>query len=507
MSELTATADKRPLIFQSASQTFAAGNSNAAAAIDGNPLTGWSINGGQGRDQNAVFLLAKPLTVEKEVQVRLVFERYYAAGLGRFRFSVTTDPRSLQARSTPANIEELLCIPAHRLTPNERDRLREYYLSVAPELTAVRAEIQKLHARMPAFPTTLVMAERPSENPRPTHVHRRGEFLQPTEVVNPEVLSILPGMPSDASRNRLSFARWLVDPANPLVGRVTMNRQWAAFFGRGIVRTTEDFGVQGQAPSHPELLDWLAVEFVNRGWSMKKMHRLIVTSATYQQSSQLSPELRDSDPENRLLARGPRFRLEAELIRDAALATSGLLTRKLGGASVFPPQPASVTTEGAYGGLAWRASSGPDRYRRGLYTYSKRTAPFAMFSTFDAPSGEACVARREASNTPLQALTVLNDTVFMEIAQEHGRHLVNNPKPVSEGITELFRRCLTRPPAPDERDALIRFFHAQRQRFAKNELNAATIAGTATSAGRDAQAAWTVVARAIMNLDEFCVRD
>ena len=235
------------------------------------------------------------------------------------------------------------------------------------------------------------------------------------------MLSALPPFPAGQPHNRLTFARWLVDPRNPLVGRVTMNRQWAAFFGRGIVRTAEDFGFTGDPPTHPELLDWLAVEFVSRGWSLKEMHRLIVTSATYRQSSRVTPELLARDPDNKLLARGPRLRLEAELVRDAALGASGLLSHKVGGPSVFPPQPAGVTAEGAYGALGWKPSEGPDRYRRGLYTFSKRTAPFAMFTTFDAPSGEACVARREVSNTPLQALTLLNDAVFIECAQALGR--------------------------------------------------------------------------------------
>ncbi len=186
-----------------------------------------------------------------------------------------------------------------------------------------------------------------------------------------------------------------------------MNREWAAFFGRGLVRTVEDFGYQGERPSHPELLDWLAVALVENGWSIKAMHRLIVTSATYRQSSRVTPELLAKDRDNRLLARGPRVRLEAEVIRDSVLQASGLLSERIGGPSVFPPQPPGVTTEGTYGGLAWNVSQGADRYRRGLYTFTKRTAPYAMFATFDAPSGEVCVARRDVSNTPLQALTLL----------------------------------------------------------------------------------------------------
>jgi hypothetical protein len=350
------------------------------------------------------------------------------------------------------------------------------------------------------------MAERPANNPRPTYRHHRGEFLQPQERAEPGVLSALQPLPEGRPRNRLTFARWLVDPHNPLVGRVTVNRQWAAFFGRGIVRTAEDFGFTGDPPTNPELLDWLAVEFVRQGWSLKALHRLIVTSATYRQSSRVTPELLARDPENKLLARGPRFRVEAELLRDAALRASGLLSRRLGGPSVFPPQPPGVTTEGAYGALPWKPNEGPDRHRRGLYTFSKRTAPFAAFTTFDAPSGEACVARRETSDTPLQALTLLNDIAFLECAQALGRLAAARQGPPEERAAWLFRRCLTRPPTEDERAALAAFYHAQKGRLGRHELDAAKIAGPGAGDPTGC-AAWALVARAVLNLDEFVTKD
>ncbi len=373
--------------------------------------SGSRTEGGVPARQAAGWNSASELTIE------LLFERYYAAGLGRFRISATTDPRPAAASETPREIESILLEAANKRKPDEVERLRRHFLMVAPELAKERAAIDQIEREMPQGPTTLVMQERPRDNPRPTFVHKRGEFLQPTERALPAVLSMLPSLPPDAPRNRLSLARWLVSGTNPLTGRVTMNRQWAAFFGRGLVRTVEDFGYQGDRPTHPELLDWLAVSLVEHGWSMKTMHRLIVTSATYQQSSHVTPELLAKDPENKLLARGPRVRLEAEVIRDSVLRQSGLLCEAIGGPSVFPPQPPGVTTEGTYGGLAWNVSPGRDRYRRGLYTFTKRTAPFAMFTTFDAPSGEVCVARREVSNSPLQALTLLNDVVFEEAAQ------------------------------------------------------------------------------------------
>jgi hypothetical protein len=236
-------------------------------------------------------------------------------------------------------------------------------------------------------------------------------------------------------------------------------------------------------------------------WSLKRLHRLIVTSATYQQSSRVTPELLRRDASNELLARGPRFRVEAEAVRDALLSVSGLLGRKLGGPSVFPPQPANITTEGTYGQLAWKVSEGLDRHRRSLYTFAKRTAPFAMFTAFDAPSGEACVCRREVSNTPLQALTLLNDSIFTEASQALGRHFASSIGTDDTRLRELFRRCLTRPPTDNEVALLDRFLSAQRERLAVKELDAAMLGGSAE------EAAWSLVARALLNLDEAVTKN
>jgi hypothetical protein len=259
-------------------------------------------------------------------------------------------------------------------------------------------------------------------------------------------------------------------------------------------------------PTHPELLDWLAVELVRQGWSIKKMHRTLVTSATYRQSSRVTPAMLERDPQNKLLGRAPRFRLDAELVRDAALRACGLLSPKLGGPSVFPPQPASVTSEGTYGALAWNVSPGEDRYRRGLYTFTKRTAPYAMFATFDAPSGEACLARREVSNTPLQSLTMLNDAVFVEAAQALGRAIALRPGSDEERAVELFRRLLTRMPRDDERQLLMKFASTQRERLTGGQLPAATIAGPGEGDAID-RAVWTLTARTLLNLDETITRE
>jgi hypothetical protein len=506
LSEFTLNAAGKPVKFARATSTFSSGKNTIDKAIDGSPQTGWSIAGGQGKPQTAVFNLASQLPEAGDLAIQMIFEQYYAAALGRFRISATTDTRSVEAKSMPADVEALLLIPDGQRSEAHKSKLLKYYLDVAPELAHERELIQQKRAQMPRFATSLVLSERPAAETRPTFRHDRGEFLKPAERVEPGVLSILHSAPKGEALNRLTFARWLVSKENPLVGRVTMNRQWAAFFGRGIVRTTEDFGFQGELPTHPELLDWLAVEFAKQNWSMKQMHRLMATSATYQQASKVTPGLLQRDPRNRLLARASRIRLEAELVRDVALKASGLLSEKIGGPSVFPPQPAGVTSEGTYGGRPWTTSTGPDRYRRGLYTYSKRTAPFAMFNAFDAPSGEACVARREMSNTPLQALTLLNDEAFTEPAQALGRTITAEKGSTENRAIDLFRRCLVRMPAAEERKMIVAFFESQKRRFDSKELDAAKVAGPGMGDVQE-RAAWTALARVLLNLDETITKN
>jgi hypothetical protein len=504
-SELTAKVGGQPVKMTKALASFG----NAAPILDGDPQTGWSVNGGQGKSHTVVFTFEKPLAAGT-LALQLLFEKYYASSLGRFRVSYTTDPRAGNA-ALPPGVEAALTVPEVQRTAAQNDAILRHFLMTTPEMAGEREEIEKLRRAMPSYPTTLVFQERPANNPRATYVRHRGEFLQPKEKVTPGILAVLPGLPKNAPANRLSFARWLVSSENPLTARVTVNRQWAALFGKGIVRTTEDFGYQGEPPSHPELLDWLAVEFSRptaegkQGWSLKKLHRLIVTSATYRQASVATAEKRAKDPENRLFSRGPRVRLDAELVRDAALSESGLLSAKIGGPSVFPPQPPGVTTEGAYGPLTWTVSTGEDRYRRGLYTFAKRTAPYAMFLTFDAPSGEATCPRREVSNTPLQALTLLNDTVFVEAAQALGKTVAARPGTMEAKAAYLFRRVVTRPATKEELTSLTAFYTAQKSRFDAKELDAKAIAGMSDGDVND-RAAWTVLARAVLNLDEAIVK-
>lgn len=511
-SNLKVVADGKPVALKNPSESYASGNNNAAKAIDDDLQSGWSVAGGVGKAQSAVYQFEKLFEGGGELEMDMTFERYYAAALGKFRIYVTTDDGAKASALSNESLSVLLKrrgdLAALVNADDDPDHalLLKEFLAVAPELESERKQIAQLRQSMPKYPTTLVMKEWGAGHKRKTHLHHRGEFLQVKEEVQPGVPAFLPDLPSSAPRNRLGLAKWLVSRDNPLTARVVMNRDWEAFFGRGLVRTLEDFGFQGDLPSHPELLDWLAVEFMKRGWSQKEMRKLIVMSATYQQSSESSRELIERDPQNILLARGPRFRIEAELVRDAALVESGLLSQKIGGPSVFPPQPAGVSTEGAYGPLQWKTSEGADRYRRGLYTFAKRTTPYAMTATFDGPSGEACLARRDRSNTPLQALTLLNDDVFVECANKLGAWAGAKSGSETEIATGLFRRCLTRPPHDEEISRIVQFYHAQLDRFEKGELKPEHFAFAGESTTKP-QAAWATVARVLMNLDESITKE
>jgi hypothetical protein len=338
----------------------------------------------------------------------------------------------------------------------------------------------------------------------------RGDFLRPGVAVQPHTPGALPPLKANGMATRLDLARWLVSPGNPLTPRVIANWIWLHYFGRGIVATQEDFGTQGEKPSHPQLLDYLATEFVRQQWSMKAMHRLIVQSATYRQSSKTRPELLTRDPMNVLLARQSRSRLEAEVLRDVALASSGLLARTIGGPSVRPPQPAGISELTYANSARWLESSGADRYRRGLYIWFQRTSPYPMLMTFDAPDSNVCCVRRERANTPLQALTLLNDTVFVECAQALGRRIIEESKGgVEERLRYGFQLCVSREPAPAEMAVLRRLFDALRKNCEANPDAAAKLAGKMKMSGVELPeaAAWVALARALMNLDEFVTRE
>jgi hypothetical protein len=384
--------------------------------------------------------------------------------------------------------------------------------------------LRALHQREPKYTTTLIMRELPT--PRETYIHLGGDFTRKGMTVQPDVPAVLPPLPAGA-KTRLDFARWIVDPANPLTARVTVNRIWQQYFGKGIVESENDFGTQGARPSHPELLDWLASEFVRQGWSQKAIHRLIVTSATYRQASKERPELDEIDPYNKLLARQNRLRLEAEIIRDSALSSSGLFTDAVGGPSVYPPIPEGAMSVTQVAG-AWPTAAGPDRYRRGMYTFFRRSAAYPGLLVFDAPDAVASCTRRVRSDTPLQALTTLNDETFIEFAEGLAARIVKEAPADNNGrIRYAFMLVLGRAPRPDEEQRLERFLARQTDEYKTNPSRAMDLiykGGKFTPEGvplnppppklaamlpadLPLEASWTGVARVMLNLDDFLTRE
>ncbi|MCE9531995.1 MAG: DUF1549 and DUF1553 domain-containing protein, partial [Planctomycetes bacterium] len=367
---------------------------------------------------------------------------------------------------------------------------------------------EDLKKQEPVVTTSMVLQE--TKTPRVTNVHLGGDFLRKGVVVTAGTPSILPPLPSKPSLSRLDLANWLVATDNPLTARVAVNRYWGQFFGNGIVETENDFGTQGTPPSHPELLDYLASEFMQRKWSVKAMHKLIVMSATYRQASHARPDLAVVDPRNRLLAKQTRIRVTAEIVRDTSLAAGGLLNSKVGGPSVFPPQP-----EGVYRftqiDKAWKASTGTDRYRRGMYTYFWRSAPHPGLIVFDAPDSNFTCTRRARSNTPLQALTLLNDSGFYEYAIALARRVTTDGPTDDIGrLTFAFRMCLSRPPTQRELDRLEAFLKGQKANFAANLSEARSLAELPSKEADAAvidRASWIMTARVLMNLDEFITRE
>ncbi len=502
------------IVFSEAEATFAAGNKKAGLAIDGNKLTSWHTQGSVRTRHVAVFKTAEPVELgtpgAEKLTVTILHNFVHQQTLGRFRLFATGDEGPLRADVRPVEIDALLLKGEDDWTRAERDTVMNHFLSVAPELAKVNREIADLRAKRPRLTRTLVLRERTS--PRITRLHHRGEFRQPRDVVSASVPAILNPLPDGALRNRLGLARWITSRENPLFARAIVNQVWRQYFGRGLAGTPEDLGSQGSPPSHPQLLDWLATEFHREGLSLKALHRLIVTSATYRQLSgaRANPDASRRDPGNILLARAPRPRLVAETVRDTALAAGGLLDPRIGGASVFPPQPAGAAS-GFGGSFKWQTSSGADRHRRGLYTFRKRTAPYASFSLLDAPAGRACTVARTSSNTPLQALALLNDEVIMEAARALAvRVLKEGGDDESARMTHAFRLCAVRPPEQAELEVLRAFYQSQLTRLQNTELDAEAIGGSAPPpAGHSRQelAAWTATARLLLNLDEVITRE
>jgi mono/diheme cytochrome c family protein len=435
------------------------------------------------------------------------------------------DLRLYNRTLTPVQVEDLAVHYPMRVilsgvigkpSKDDASRLREYFLTYqAPNaLRAAHTELEMLQARkedlVKVIPTAMIMAE--MKKPRDTFILTRGDYRNQTDKVQPGVPAMLPPLPKDAPLNRLTLAQWLVDPAHPLTSRVAVNRYWQTYFGYGIVKTQEDFGVQGEPPTHPELLDWLATEFIKSGWDVRAMQRLIVTSSTYRQSSKTTPALVEKDPENRLLARGPRVRMPAEMIRDTALAAGGLLNDAIGGPSVMPYQPKGLWEELAFGdgfsAQSYEQSHGPDLYRRGMYTLWKRTAPPASLATFDAPDREKCTARRAQTNTPLQALVLLNDPTYVEASRALAeRALLEGGKDSKSRLTYAFRLVTARKPSGKELKVLRTLLDGRFKVFRQDRQAALKLLGVGESRRNNTLdvaelAAYTTVASVIFNLDE-----
>jgi mono/diheme cytochrome c family protein len=494
-------------------------------AIDGNPDTAWGIDVGPGlRNQarKAVFVAAEP--IENLEGTILTFRLAQNHGgwnsddnqncnLGRFRLSVSAEPHP-SADLLPSEVRGIIeSVPAAQRDDRQSSAVFGSFRTSVVAWKAANKEIDELWAKHPEGTTQLVLEER--RLPRSTHLLVRGDFLNPGEAIEPGVPAFLQASSREVPATRLEFARWLTTA--PTTARTLVNRVWQAYFGTGLVESSEDLGTQGSTPSDPELLDWLSVEFMNKGGSLKELHRLIVRSSAYRQSSYAKPELLAADPENRWLARGPRLRIEAELLRDSALFASGLLDTEIGGPSVQPPAPAFLFVPPAsYGPKVWEEAKGAERYRRALYTFRFRSVPYPALQTFDAPNGDIACVRRSRSNTPLQALTTLNEPLFMECARALALRVLNTGDATdAERVNLAFRCCVARLPSEGERHTLLELLARQTRHFEEAGKNPWELAANDPAvppplpAGvRPAEAAaWTALARVLLNLDESITKE
>jgi hypothetical protein len=495
-------------------------------AIDHKQSTAWTIDNGPHRrnqPRKAVFVAEQPISFPSGTVLTFALSQNHGGwnsddnqtnNLGRFRLSVTNAPNPT-ADPLPQNVRALLAVPSAKRTPAQVAAIFSYWRTTVPEWKEANDAIESLWQQHPEGSSQFVLSAR--QVGRMTHMLKRGDFLQPDRAVAPGVPRFLHQLPADAPPTRLTFARWLADRRSPTTARAIVNRVWQGYFGIGLVSTSEDLGSQCETPSHPQLLDWLAVEFMDHGWSQKWLHRLIMTSATYRQSSTVTPEHYTRDPYNRLLARGPRFRVDAEIVRDIALESSGLLNSRLGGPSVFPPAPDFLFQPPAsYGPKIWFEEHGANRYRRATYTFRYRSVPYPALQTFDAPNGDFSCVRRARSNTPLQALTTLNEPLFLECARALALRILR------EGGTEpahqlayAFRRCLSRPPSNAEASTLLALYDKETKRFAGKETAAAEFTADdrkhpislPSRATKEQLAAWTAVSRVLLNLDETITKE
>lgn len=500
------SANERTVVLTRASATHEQKDFEASHLI-GTPdaKRGWAIGGGQGRAQAAVVEFSDPLPVG-EVTVKLAQNFGGQHALGRFRLALTDVPMPL---AVPEKLQLAFGLAASQRTPEQRRDLLKWFQQFAAVSAGIRREIEPLQKQLDGIKPLQVpiMRELAADKQRTTRLFNKGNFLDPGDEVMAAVPAAFNPLPAGAPTNRLGVARWLMSPDNPLTARVVANRFWAQLFGVGIVETEEDFGTQGSLPSHPELLDWLAVELRDGGWNIKQFLKTIVMSATYQQTSRVTPDQLAKDPRNVWLSHAPRRRLEAEIIRDQTMALSGLLSPKLGGPSVYPPQPDGMWRVAFDGAREYPTSKGEDRYRRGLYTVWRRTIPYPSMATFDAPSRETCTFRRLPTNTPLQAFVTLNDPVFVEAAQALGRRMVREGgATVDERIRFGLNLVLVRPPNKAQVAALKELYESELAHYRNAEKDAVKLAteplGPLPEGLSAAEAAaWTVVANVLLNLD------
>ncbi len=486
-----------------AARTDAGGNGRAA----------WAVNAMRDTERlprHAVLVPVAPIGFAGGTRITVRIDHLdgtIGQGLGRFRLSVTTAATPLEGAELAPRLRHVLDIPGTGRTPAQVEELATAYRLSSPLLKPIREALAAARKALAALdiPSTLVMRERPGFE-RPSYELRvRGSFAARGERVYARTPSALHQMREDLPVNRLGLAKWLVDDNNPLVARVAVNRLWEQIFGRGIVETSEDFGTQGALPSHPALLDWLATEFVAKGWSQKALIREIVLSATYRQSSAVPPPLAERDPYNRLLARGPRVRMEAEMIRDVALAASGLLSTKMYGPGVFPPQPDGIWNQ-PYSSDKWATSTGEDRYRRSLYTFWRRTSPYPSSMTFDATSREFCTVRRVRTNTPLQALTLLNDPAYFEAAQALARRMAAAPGGPRSRAALGVKLVLAREAQAAEIDRLLAIYGQELEHY-RSQPAAATLVASDRPEDPAEMSAWTIVANVLLNLDEAVTKE
>lgn len=509
---------QRAIDFQIAVADYSQASFEASNVLNNkDPKTkGWAVGGATGKPHTLTLIAKTGIEVPAGSTLSVTMEQqsnHANHTLGHFQLAVTGESGVEEWTKTPAPvIEALRTAPASR-SPEQLEVVTQHFLRIALELEPTRKQIADVQKQLADLkPETVPIMKELAANRRVSKIQLRGDWQNLGAEVTEGTPAVFPPLPADVPRNRLALAKWLVDENNPLTARVTANRYWEQIFGIGIVATSEEFGAQGDQPFHPELLDWLATEMIRLKWDTKAFVKTLVMSAAYRQSSKVTPELQHRDPDNRLLARGPRFRLSAETLRDQALMISGLLSPKMYGPPVKPPQP-SIGLSAAFGaGIDWQTSGGDDKYRRGLYTTWRRSNPYPSMATFDAPNREVCTVRRVRTNTPLQALVTLNDPVYIESAQALARRVVSAGGATSaDRARYAFRLTLSRPPHDAELARLVTLYEQSLARFSQNTEDAKRMATDPLGAvpeGMNAPelAAWTVVGNVLLNLDETLMK-